>query len=421
MNTLNYLIGLFLLTGVSSAQARLDVHEWGTFTSLVGSNGKTQHGMYHEDEKLPDFVHNFGEILSPRQSNFLGRSGDCDPRRDKGCIPERMITNSFVSQKMETPVVYFYSDRQQPVTINVRFPNGAVTQSYPAPVSTSPTPNDEKLINGNTTYQIEVLDSKNAKLPEVDPTNIYSHARNVQSNFVRAGSEIEKFIFYRGLGHYQPRLNIHSIGLDLAFLADKGFEPQITFLVDVNSQGHAQMIRVRGIGHNKEVTVSGEIIRQLKNHDLRENKHVMNGEQMNATLLQALIGAGLYQDEAQAMLDTWSHGYFKTPGLRVLYILSRSEVEQVLPLTVSPRPDNLNRAFIGRIEVLRQDEELRILKDIESQCENFKVESLGRFAEPILRRVYEVYKEVATAGGGTHIPGKTDKLFVDLIAKAAAM
>ena len=38
-----------------------EAHEWGTFTSLVGSNGVTQNGMYHEDEHLPDFVHSFGE------------------------------------------------------------------------------------------------------------------------------------------------------------------------------------------------------------------------------------------------------------------------------------------------------------------------------------------------------------------------
>ena len=38
------------------ASNRLVVHEWGTFTSLVGSNGQAQNGMYHEDEALPDFV-----------------------------------------------------------------------------------------------------------------------------------------------------------------------------------------------------------------------------------------------------------------------------------------------------------------------------------------------------------------------------
>ncbi|NBO39532.1 hypothetical protein EBU99_13220, partial [bacterium] len=49
---------LFTLAMVSSSQAwaSFTVHEWGTFTSLVGADGSLQQGMFGEDEPLPSFV-----------------------------------------------------------------------------------------------------------------------------------------------------------------------------------------------------------------------------------------------------------------------------------------------------------------------------------------------------------------------------
>ena len=32
---------------------------------------------------------------------------------------------------METPVIYFYSDREQTVNVRVRFPHGLITEWYP--------------------------------------------------------------------------------------------------------------------------------------------------------------------------------------------------------------------------------------------------------------------------------------------------
>ena len=35
------------------------VHEWGTFTTLAGSDGILLPGLYHEEEQLPNFVQHF--------------------------------------------------------------------------------------------------------------------------------------------------------------------------------------------------------------------------------------------------------------------------------------------------------------------------------------------------------------------------
>lgn len=38
----------------------LEVHEWGTFTSVQSPDGKDMEGLHHEEEPLPSFVHGRG-------------------------------------------------------------------------------------------------------------------------------------------------------------------------------------------------------------------------------------------------------------------------------------------------------------------------------------------------------------------------
>ena len=70
------------------------VHEWGTNTIVVGSDGSMQRGLQHEEEDLPSFVY--------------------DRRRED-------LQEEF-DVKMETPVTYFYSDRPLTVNVGVNFP-----------------------------------------------------------------------------------------------------------------------------------------------------------------------------------------------------------------------------------------------------------------------------------------------------------
>jgi hypothetical protein len=412
MKTHNMYLAALLILTTQTAMAKLEVHEWGTFTSLVGSNGLTQNGMYHEDEKLPDFVHGFGETVSTPAPEQPRR--DC-PRNSKSCIGMETITANFISQKMETPVLYFYTDRTQDVEVNVKFPMGAVTETYPGPVATYPTPNDAPVLkNGDTTFRVQVSTEKSANIPAVDPTNIYSHARNVNSNIVRSGNETEKFIFYRGLGSYQPRLQIISVAGSLGLKAPKEFYPVATFLVNVDDGGYAQMINVGHVGASSYKFIDENTIYELRTRCCFKTPDILRGDSVRKALHDSLHLAGLFHDEANAMIDTWEQGYFKVPGLRVLYILSREEVEEVLPLTMSPRPDSLQRAFVGRVEVLLANDEQKILGDVIRLKEQFDVTTLGRFAEPKLRRVYEIFKQ----SSGTD--ERMERAFKELISKAAA-
>jgi hypothetical protein len=68
-------------------------------------------------------------------------------------------------------------------------------------------------------------------------------------------------------------------------------------------------------------------------------------------LAAALVSAGLYPKEAQAMLDTWRDSWFEE-GIRVMYIVPRGIVDAELPLTIAPQPADTARVFVGRIEML---------------------------------------------------------------------
>ena len=86
------------------------VHEWGTNTIVVGSDGSMQRGLQHEEEDLPSFVY--------------------DRRREELASPADV--------KMETPVTYFYLDVPLTATVGVTFPRGVLTQWYPAVSSFQP-------------------------------------------------------------------------------------------------------------------------------------------------------------------------------------------------------------------------------------------------------------------------------------------
>jgi hypothetical protein len=274
------------------------------------------------------------------------------------------------------------------VDVSVRFPEGVITETFPAPKESQPAMADEVVFaNGQARFSVDVLAEKQGNLPKVASDNIYAHARNVDSQLVRSGGELEKFIFYRGLGRFQPRLSITSNQGALTLDPAGSAAPQASFLVHVDQFGQAQMLNLGRFTGAK--TVSTDVIEQLRRHSPGAAEF-LTGAGAHDALVDALNSAGLRKDEAAAMVNTWEHGYLHVPGLRLLYILPREEADRILPLQITPAPDRLVRVFVGRIEILRDSDEQQILSDITKLRGNFQPASLGRFAEPMLRRITEV-------------------------------
>src|SRR6516162_5820108 len=72
-------------------------HEWGTFTSVQGADGVLLNWRPLETSRLPKFVYDWTRPGANRQTSAGQILG-------KGCF--------VTQQRMETPVIYFYSEKE---------------------------------------------------------------------------------------------------------------------------------------------------------------------------------------------------------------------------------------------------------------------------------------------------------------------
>jgi hypothetical protein len=227
-------------------------------------------------------------------------------------------------------------------------------------------------------------------LPQVSAANVYAPARQVNANFLNSGSENEKFIFYRGLGSFQTEVNVVSASGAVTVNNNGNNYVPAAFLIDVGPDGSGSVRKLNALlGHGK-VTISADELKSLRASHLPQGYFLA---QAAFNLNSALRATGLYQDEAVAMTNTWKNSYFRNPGLRVLYILSRAETDALLPLALDPQPQEFQRALVGRIEVLLDTEEASLLANLQNDL--LSVSSLGRFAEPKLRRLQQLTQDQA--------------------------
>jgi len=401
-----YLITFITLFAVHVTAAEgFKAHEWGTFTSVQGSDGETLAGLEHEEEALPSFIHN----RNVNTENEVRRTGldstavfpYCKHKCGKGECCDDFISGESdrvsITQKMETPVLYFYSSTPRKVDVTVDFPKGIISQYYPLPSSVLPKHGRNQTLSGGQIHYsgLEIL-TGDASFPAVMAGNVYAPARETAANPVRIQNETEKFIFYRGLGNFKTSLKVTSTTDKLSL--QETFGNKIPYLVAINirdGKGAFQELGALNANSTKNL--------QMKNfqEDLTPREDLTTFEKkVGQSLVNALIESGLFPDEARSMVNTWRLSYFHTEGLRVLYILPRVETDALLPIRITPTPDELVRTLVGRVEVLTKTEEnsLVAFANLTSNgtTDAFPKEKLGRFLEPKLRRLIQVANDSAT-------------------------
>jgi len=333
-------IGVLILASLAAAvlttkDHHFVVHEWGTFTSIAGEDGSALDWRpLAGTNDLPSFVHD----ISDRSG--LRHCVKCD------------LTAKI---RMETPVLYFYSDRDLDVSARVDFPKGTITEWYPSARTVG---------SGIDWGRFAVLPNATTNLLVEADVNHYYAARETDAALVRVcntngrAAEFEKFLFYRGVGGFDLPM---SVKLDGGTLRLAGLTDIAQVIVFENRAGNIGF-RIVDV-HADEATVErpplGDSLAPLL-----------------AWLQQTLIAHGLYEKEARAMVETWRDSWFEE-GLRVFYVLPRKATDTALPLTIDPTPDKLVRVLMGRVEVITPEMEARVLAD---------PTTYGRFAEPILNR-----------------------------------
>ncbi|MEP7123034.1 MAG: hypothetical protein ABJE95_19055 [Byssovorax sp.] len=385
------------------------VHEWGTNTIVVGSDGSLQRGLHHEEEDLPKFVY------------------------DRVKAGTEIGGPSVAVSKMETPVTYFYSDKPRSVDVAVDFPAGVLTQWYPAVVQFSPPmlmhwggPQGEQVVDpvldptvkfdipsckeqyshpatGRLDWgQVNVLARDAARtLPTAPLTeSTWSYARGVAANTVEistaTGPQDEQFLFYRGLGNLDFPLQVGSLpGGKIAVSNPSKIPMGRLFVINVGNGKGAFTVKESGI-------VGGEVFEPAIPSLDGALDVAAYSDALAVKVTEALDATGLYHDEARAMVSTWKRQWFGTPGVRVLYLMPQSWTDAAIPLTITPPPDEALRVMMIRVEVITPETEqvdammAKLLGDAKTAAEGeAHFQSLGRFAEPRLRRALTIVGDPA--------------------------
>lgn len=360
------------IVSLSSALA-YELHEWGTFTTVSGSDGVLLSGLQREEEALPRFVHahfGFENGQSPSGTTFLRlRSTHGFERFELGGKGLGRRPVSGVTVKMETPVIYFHSKDGFRAHVKVGFKGGTISQWYPErsggetlpeppapaqipaqPVSIEPWRIDfSKPYHGSIEWDVEVLSPERSRATRIfkpDDTLNWLRARVPEANVVRTSSgEMENYLFYRGLGHFSPGLHT-AVSADetLELRNDTGGDIPYLLVFEKRENRVLWIAETGGLKAGQRVSLGeGELT-------------ACNGEfpePIYDSLKSGLISQGLLESEASAMIQTWWTSYFESEGLRVFWVLPRETTDRILPLNVKPSPEKTVRVLVGRSEVLR--------------------------------------------------------------------
>lgn len=340
----------------SPADADLVVHEWGTFTSVADHSGQAVRWHPRSGvDALPTFVEHFQGLSKVNLQGTI---------------------------RMETPVLYFHSSRPTTVSARVGFADGVITEWYPHASHVEPNP--QKPLDPAALYHwlevdgsiewdaVSVEPGLAAQFPSDGSESRYYAARETSAAplVVKTASgtlQQEKFLFYRGVSAFHVPVAAQSTGDGKVLVRNLG-HAQIPGVILFERRGDRLGYRLAG-------TLESEVM--LDPPELNSTV-----ESVSEDLESVLIEQGLYPDEARAMVATWRNAWFEE-GSRVLYIVPRAFVDEVLPLSVRPAPSQTVRVFVGRMELITPATEQAVEKALATH-DRRTIQKYGRFLEPIL-------------------------------------
>jgi hypothetical protein len=175
-------------------------------------------------------------------------------------------------------------------------------------------------------------------------------ARQPVTNAIRTSKgETEGYLFYRGIGRFDPGLKTSVDGSESLHLANQSGGDIPYALVFEQNGGVIRWAEFPdGLAAKGETVIPETKLKPVAAKDTLEIYQAMAA---------GLERQGLTRAEARSMVETWWTSYFSTPGLRVFWVVPRSATDRILPLEASPAPTSIVRVLVGRSEVLRPRQE----------------------------------------------------------------
>ncbi|PHS10287.1 MAG: hypothetical protein COA78_11415 [Blastopirellula sp.] len=352
------MLGLSLFVQNGIAAEPYTVHEWGTFTVLQDEAGNPLPGVNINEEALPAFVHR----LSP--SLLLGNN-QLSPFRRR---VSKAIAASYPSalMRMETPIIYIYPPKgksAQSIDIKVQFQGGWISEWYPNANVASPGFDPRHRTLGSLTPKtVGSIEWKNLriggeKLPPATDEHVWLAPREVAAPVITTEQgQTERYLFYRGVANIEAPLRVvrdskkNTLSIQAnnsdRNLVQKPLNYHAAWLADIQA-GKVAFRKLSNLSSTTENQLLATIPAEFSPEEYKPENMLL----LRKSMKQALLEEGLYDDEAEAMLNTWKLSYFQSPGLRLFFTLPRAWTDKVLPLTIS-EPAKTVRAMIGRIEIV---------------------------------------------------------------------
>jgi hypothetical protein len=267
------------------------------------------------------------------------------------------------------------------MSAKVSFSRGLITEWYPhadraepAGVLTNASLGQLRADGSITWNHVAVSPNLAGEFPTDVQSNRYYAACETASSPVRvqtsAGEQQEKFLFYRGVS--ASPLPISAKLTSDGKLAVKSLSgDEIPNAILFERRGERVGYRLTG-ALTDEIAVSPPIL---------------NGsvDSLYGDLEEILVGQGLYRDEAHAMVETWKDSWFEE-GSRLVYIVPRGFIDNVLRLTIDPAPGQIVRVFVGRLEIVTPATAMAV-KTAVARNDEATLNKYGRFLEPILQTI----------------------------------
>jgi len=360
-------------SSTSSTDPYLTAHEWGTFTSIAGKDGRAVQWLpLTGSTDLPSFVEHFSGVAF--KGGLLG------------------------TVRMETPVLYFYTNRETTVSVHVSFLKGLITEWYPhasqiypvaavAPKYASFPVSDWALYqqhpDGSISWDsVELQPRNSADFPSENRANHYYAARQTDSTPLQVktanGTQTEKFIFYRGVSTFAVPISA-AMQPDGSLQAESLTDTAISTMLLFERRGDKLGFRIAEGGADSQTLEPPEL-----NADM---------DSLKRAVVDMLVAQGLYEDEAQAMFETWRDSWFEE-GSRLLYMVPRQFVDSVLPLSISPAPAQTIRVFVGRLELVTPSTTKAVEQALAAHDQS-TLNKYGRFLVPIIENMIASEKSAA--------------------------
>jgi hypothetical protein len=348
-----------------SSDPSLTAHEWGTFTSIAAKDGHAAEWLpLTGSTDLPAFVEHF------QTPDFKGGL--------RGTV------------RMETPVLYFYTNHPTTISVHVSFSQGLITEWYPHANRVEPVglqsqtrmvsylqdwSRRQKQPDSSISWDSIALEpNSSASLPREGRTNHYYAARQTSSTPLRiktqASEQVEKFLFYRGVSSFSVPVSA-KLAHDGKILAQNLITQEIPAMLLFERRGDKLGLRIADATATQATLDPPELN--------------VNMDSLKQAVEDMLIAQGLYHDEAQAMFETWRDSWFEE-GSRLLYIVPRQFVDSVLPLSINPTPAQTVRVFVGRLELITPATQ-RAVEQALAAHDQSTLTRYGRFLVPILENM----------------------------------